>query len=245
MDKVDEEAEEQDDEEEPSNSLPSSPKLSLRLPLTHTHSHSFDDLLSSVNNEVVTSPTSMASPKSPFRQISPTPVQFHPLESGESGSDSEIEMSEFSSLGRKRVYATNPLSDHSPGGGNSDRNQSETDTDRSGDERTRKASDSSGGTGAGKFAQLRGKFFQRVSNLRPPKTSLRQKTRTHQNGVESDSSVPPQSSSKFTSMRRGLNSSTEALKKLRNRSPPKSEPSDEELKRQKAMEKSKTNFLIL
>ena len=154
-------------------------------------------------------------------------------------------MSEFSSLGRKRVYATNPLSDHSPGGGNSDRNQSETDTDRSGDERTRKASDSSGGTGAGKFAQLRGKFFQRVSNLRPPKTSLRQKTRTHQNGVESDSSVPPQSSSKFTSMRRGLNSSTEALKKLRNRSPPKSEPSDEELKRQKAMEKSKTNFLIL
>ena len=187
----------------------------------------------------------MAPPQSPFRQIKAKPVHFHPLESGESGSDSEIEMSEFSSLGRKRVSATNPLSNHGLGEKH-DRNLSETDTDKSGDENARRVSES--GSGTGKFAQLKGKFFQRVSNLRPPKASLkfRPSSRGTQNGGDSDSSVQSQSSSKFTSARRGqTNNSSDSLRRLRNRSPPRNEPSEEELKRQRAMEKSKTTFLIL
>ena len=239
MDKVDEEIE----EEEPSNSLPSSPQLAVRSPLSHAHSRSFDDLLSSVNNEVVTSPTAMASPQSPFRQIPPKPIHFHPLESGESGSDSEIEMSELSSLGGKRISATNPLSDHGLGD-NLNHDHSESDTDKSGDERIRKVSESSSGLGTGKFAQFKGKFIQRVSSLRPPKSRFRPSTRPNQSGGDSDSSVQSQSTNKI---KRGQvnSSSTGTSRSPRNRSPLRHEPSEEELKRQRAMEKSKTKFLIL
>lgn len=253
MDTVNEElVEEVEEEEEPSasNSVPSSPKLSVRSPLSHTLSHSFDDLVSSVNNEVVTSPTSRVSPQSPFRQLAPKPVHFHPLESGESGSDSEIEMSEFSSLRKKRanISATNPLSDHGLGE-NLDLDHTETDTDKSGDDHNKKTSI---GSGPGKFAQLKGKFLQRVSNLRPPKSSLRSRpsSRPHptkQNG-DSDSSVSQsqsQPSSKFMSVKRGhFNSSPDSLRKWKNRSP-QNEPSEEELRRQEAREQSKTTFLIL
>ena len=252
LDKVDEELEEEEEEEEEelSNSLPSSPKLSVRSPLSHAHSHSFDDLLSSVNNEVVTSPTSATTPQSPFRQIPPEQLPFHPLVSGESGSDSEIEMSEFSSVGRKRVSATNPLSDRVLED-NLDEDQSETDTDKSGDERARRTLESSisPGLGAGKFAQLKGKFFQRVSSLRPPKSTLKFRTsnssRPHQseNGVDTDSSSQSQSTGKFMSIRRGQ--ATGGSRSPKNHSSLINELSEEELKRQKAMERSKTKFLIL
>ena len=245
--KVDEEREEQEEEEEePSNSLPSSPKLSVRSPLSHALSHSFDDLISSVNNEVVTSPTSVASPKSPLRQISPKPVHFHPLESGESGSDSEIEMTEFSTVGKKRVSATNPLSDHSLGD-TIDRNQNETDTEKSGDERNNKSRTSESSTG-GKFAQFKGKFLQTMNSLKPPMSKLRPpSTRPHQNGDSDLSASQSQSQSlgKFMSVRRRhLSSSPDNSRRIRQRSP-QNEPSEEELKRQKAMENSKTTFLIL
>ena len=241
---MDEEQEEQEeDEEETSNSLPSSPKLSVRSPLSHTISHSFDDLISSVNNEVVASPTSVASPKSPLRQ----PVHFHPLESGESGSDSEIEMTEFSTVGKKRVSATNPLSDHGLGD-TTDRNQNETDIEKSGDERNNKSRKTSESSTGGKFAQFKGKFLQTMNSLKPPMSKLRPpSTRPQQNG-DSDSSASQsqsQSSGKFMSVRRRhFSSSPDNSRRIRQRSP-QNEPSEEELKRQKAMENSKTTFLIL
>ena len=242
--KVDEEIEEDNEEVEPSNSLPSSPKLSVRSPLARAHSHSFDDLLSSVNNEVVTSPTLVTSPQSPFRHITPKQVPFHPLGSGESGSDSEIEMSEFSAMGKKRVSATNPLSDHVF------EDHSETDTDRSGDEPARRPALESSiipGLGAGKFAQLKGKFFQRVSSLKPPKNTLKfrplSRSRQSESGGDTDSSIQSQSTGKFVSMRR--RQATSGSKSPKNHSSLVNELSEEELKRQKAMEQSKTKFLIL
>ena len=244
-----EQEEEEEEEEEPSNSLPSSPKLSIRSPLSHALSYSFDDLISSVNNEVLTSPTSVASPKSPLRQISPTPIQFHPLESGESGSDSEIEMTEFSTVGKKRVSATNPLSDHSLGDV-VDRNQSETDTEKSGDERNNKSRKTSESSTGGKFAQFKGKLLQTVSSLKPPMSNLRLRpssVRSHQN-EDSDSSASQsqsQLSGKFMSMRRRhFSSSPDSSRRIRQRSP-QNEPSEEVLKRHKAMKNSKTTFLIL
>ena len=248
MDEVQKE-EEEEYEEEPSNSLPSSPKLCVRSPLSHALSHSFDDLISSVNNEILTSPTSVASPKSPLRQITPTPVQFHPLESGESGSDSEIEMTEFSTVGKKRVSATNPLSDHSLGDP-INRNQSETDTEKSGDERNNKSRRTSESSTGGKFAQFKGKLLQTVSNLKPPMSNLRLRPpsiRPHQNGDldSSASQSQSQSSGKFMSVRRRhFSSSPDSSRRIRQHSP-QNEPSEEELKRQKAMENSKTTFLIL
>lgn len=243
---VEEQEEQEEDEEEPSNSLPSSPKFSVRSPLSHALSHSFDDLISNVNNEVVTSPTSVASPKSPLRQISSKPVHFHPLESGESGSDSEIEMTEFSTVGKKRVSATNPLSDHSLGD-TADRNQSETDTEKSGDERNKSRRGSESSTG-GKFAQFKGRFLQTMNSLKPPMSKLRpSSSRPHQNG-ESDSSTSTsqnQSQSLGKSVRRRrFSSSPDNSRRIRQRSP-QNEPSEEEVKRQRAMESSKTTFLIL
>lgn len=247
--KVDEEMEEDKEEVEPSNSLPSSPKSSVRSPLSCAHSHSFDDLLSSVNNEVITSPTSVTSPQSPFRHLTPKQVPCHPLGSGESGSDSEIEMSEFSSMGRKRVSATNPLSDHFLDD-NLDEDHSETDTDKSGDEHARRPAQESTitpGLGVGKFAQLKGKFFQRVSSLKPPKSTLkfRPLSRLHQSesGGDTDSSIQSQFTGKFASIRKGQ--ATGGSRSPKNHSSLINELSEEELKRQKAMERSKTNFLIL
>ena len=235
---------------EPSNSLPSSPKLSIWSPLSHAHSHSFDDLLSSVNNEVVTSPTSVISPQSPFRHITPKQVPFHPLGSGESGSDSEIEMSEFSSMGRKTVSATNPLSDHFLED-NLDEDHSETDTDKSGDEHSRRPAQESSvgpGLGAGKFAQLKGKFFQRVSSLKPPKSTLRfrplSRHQQSESGGDTDSSIQSQFAGKFGSIRRG-HGTTGGSRSPKNHSSLINELSEEELKRQKAMEQSKTKFLII
>lgn len=247
--KVEEEKEEEDeDEAEPSTSLPSSPKLSVRSPLSHALSHSFDDLISSVNNEVVTSPTSVASPKSPLRQITPKPVHFHPLESGESGSDSEIEMTEFSTVGKKRVSATNPLSEHSLGDTIDRHDQSETDTEKSGDERNNKSRRTSESSTGGKFAQFKGKFLQTMNSLKPPMSKLRpSSSKLHQNG-DSDSSASQsqsQSSGKFMSVRRRrFSSSPDNSRRIRQRSP-QNEPSEEELKRQNAMKNSKTTFLIL
>jgi hypothetical protein len=244
--KVDEEGEEQEeDEEEHSNSLPSSPKLSVRSPLSHALSHSFDDLISNVNNEIVTSPTSVASPKSPLRQISSKLVQFHPLESGESGSDSEIEMTELSTVGKKRVSATNPLSDHSLGD-TVNRNQSETDTEKSGDERNNKSRRSSESSTGGKFAQFKGKFLQTMNSLKPPMSKLRPpSSRTHQNGDSDSSASQSQSQSLGKSVRRRrFSSSPDNSRRIRQRSP-QNEPSEEELEIQKAMENSKTTFLIL
>ena len=243
LDKVIEEQEmQEEEEEEPSNSLPSSPKLSVRSPLSHAFSHSFDDLISNVNNEVVTSPTSVASPKSPLRQISSKLVHFHPLESGESGSDSEIEMTEFSTVGKKRVSATNPLSEHSLGD-TADRNQSETDTEKSGDERNKSRRNSESSTG-GKFAQFKGKFLQTMNSLKPPMNKLRPSSRPHQNGDSDSNTSQNQSQSLGKSVRRRFSSSPDNSRRIRQRSP-QNEPSEEELKRQKAMENSKTTFLIL
>lgn len=246
---MDEQGEEE--EEEPSNSVPSSPKLSVRPPFSHALSHSFDDLISNVNNEIVSSPTSVSSPKSPLKRLpSPKPVHFHPLESGESGSDSDIEMTEFPTLGKKRVSATNPLSDN--GLRYEDRNQSETDTERSGDERAssrpRTVSESSSG---GKFAQFKGKFLQTVSNWKPPMSTLNKlrpssmRSRLDGDSDWSASQSQSQSSRKFMSVRRRhISSSPDTSGRVRQRSP-LNEPSEEELKRQKAMENSKTTFIIL
>ena len=240
---VEEQEMQEEEEEEPSNSLPSSPKLSVRSPLSHAFSHSFDDLISNVNNEVVTSPTSVASPKSPLRQISSKLVHFHPLESGESGSDSEIEMTEFSTVGKKRVSATNPLSDHSLGD-TANRNQSETDTEKSGDEQNKSRRNSESSTG-GKFAQFKGKFLQTMNSLKPPMNKLRpSSSKPHQNGDSDSNASQSQSQSLGKSVRRRFSSSPDNSRRIRQRSP-QNEPSEEELKRQKAMENSKTTFLIL
>ena len=247
------EEQEEDEEEEPSNSVPSSPKLSVRSPLSHALSHSFDDLISNVNNEIVSSPTLVASPKSPLRQILPKQVNFHPLESGESGSDSEIEMTEFSTVGKKkrsRVSATNPLSDHNSLGETVDHDQSESDTEKSDNERNNKSRRTSESSTGGKFAQLKGKLLQTVNSLKPPMSALRLRpssSRAQQNG-DSDSSASQsqsQSSGKFMSVRRRhFSSSPDTSRRIRQRSP-QNEPSEEELQRQKAMENSKTTFLIL
>lgn len=158
-------------------------------------------------------------------------------------------MAEFSSMGKKRVSATNPLSDHGLGE-NLHNHHSESDTEKSGDERSRKPSSESGSgaVSAGKFAQLKGKFFQRVSSLKPPMSSLRLRpsSRTQQNGGDSDSSVQSQPLSKFLSVRRGqTNSSSDVFGIPRGRTPPRNEPSEEELRRETAMKKSRTKFLIL
>ena len=218
----------EDNEYEESFSVPSSPKLGRHRELLmmdeRTHrlrSQSFDDIISSINNEPV-SPTlhSMQTLPSPARKTSV--LNYHPLATIGSSSESDLE---------EELYDMSNL----PRGSQEDGLEKQPPSE---------ASDLQQSIGVA-FTRLKGRLFQKVKRG-SSKTSYASFV-----AQETEDSSETQSKSQVTqklfSMGQKLRNSPSLLRKmgvnLRSKSPQPPPLSDEDVKRREAKEKSQSKFV--
>ena len=218
----------EDNEYEESFSVPSSPKLGrcreLLMMDERTHrlrSQSFDDIISSINNEPV-SPTLHSTQTLPSPARKTSVLNYHPLATIGSSSESDLE---------EELYDMSNL----PRGSQEDGLEKQPPSE---------ASDLQQSIGVA-FTRLKGRFFQKVKRG-SSKTSYASFV-----AQETEDSSETQSKSQVTqklfSMGQKLRNSPSLLRKmgvnLRSKSPQPPPLSDEDVKRREAKEKSQSKFV--
>ena len=226
-----------EDEREQSFSAPSSPKLTQRHPLeletnirTHRRmrSQSFDDILSSVNNEVIPpAPSSQTMPRTPVKKSSVIQI-MHPSES-DSGSESD----EVSMVAGR---SSRPSDSDVQGEQEESRRELEGSTEA---ELVPRAQHSNA------FSRFKGRFFQKVKF---PQSRSRSQPSTTSATEDSDTQTKTQ---KLLAMGQKFRNSPGLLRKYgvnRKAKSPQPTPSEEDekvAKKKEAIKMSQTKFIYI
>ena len=213
-----------EDEQEISFSAPSSPKLIRRHPLQlhkRTRSQSFDDILSCVNNEVIppASINSQIIPRSPAKKSS----VLQPLYDSDSGSESDVETYKVSTTGRTA-----------------------SESDLRGSQKELEDSESGQRSQTSAFTRFKGRFLQKMKFGAQKQQYLSSGSVTSQEAEDSDAQTIPQVTQ---TMAQKFRNSPGLLRKVgvnrKNKLPQPPQPSEEDIKRKEARERSQTRFLLI